>query len=334
MNCYKFCIRCVFSLLLLSLLFSCSKEDENEVVVYAYSSLASEWGLGAKVATMYEEKYGTKVRFITFKDAGGMLFDAIKEKNNAKADVILGLDNNMVLKALKQGILISYKPEGYEKIRAEFIMNKDAFITPFDYGYFAFMYNTESDIAPPASMSDLMDEKYKDRLIIMNPATSAPGLGALLWIHKIYGDSYLDAWKRIAGNSLSMPTSWSQGYSMFTAGEVPLAISYTTSLAAHVLYDNTSKFQPLMFEEGHLLQLEGMAILNGAKHIEAAEKFMNFMLSEEVQSLICETQFMFPIIESVSLASSFETVPHPNKILKEDSEDIDLIVKDALNAIN
>ncbi len=319
----------------LSMFFSCSKEkEENEVVVYAYDSFTGEWGAGAKIAEMYEYKYGTKVRFVPCKDAGAMLFSAIKEKESPIADVILGIDNNIAKKALSAEILSPYKPKGSEKIGREFVMDDEGHLTAFDYGYFAFMYNTESGLEAPRSLEDLMGEGYKNKIVLMNPSTSTPGLGALMWVHKVYGDSYLEAWGRLAANAISMPTSWSQGYAMFTAGEVPIAISYTTSLAAHVLYDNTSKFQPLIFEEGHLLQLEGMALLKGARHEEAAKNFMDFMLSKDVQALLCETQFMFPIIEDVELPKSFQDIPQPNKILREDVVDVSGIIEDAMNILN
>ena len=82
----------VFLLLIVLLSFTCTKEDEvDEVVVYAYSSFTGEWGLGPKIAKMFEDKTGTKVRFITCKDSGAVLHHAIRE--SSKADVVLGIDN-------------------------------------------------------------------------------------------------------------------------------------------------------------------------------------------------------------------------------------------------
>lgn len=320
-----------FILSFILLLFSCSKEGEEELVVYAYKSFTGEWGAGPKVAELFEKKTGCKIRFITCKDSSDVFNCAKKESD--EGDIVIGIDNFSLDKVLLADILIPYKPSRKEEIASNFYMDEDFYLTPFDYSYFAFMYNTESDIETPRSLMSLLDKRYKGKIVVMNPKTSAPGLGALLWIYEMDAKNYLENWKLLSENMLSMPTSWSQGYSLFTSGEVPFVISYTTSLAAHVLYDKTDKFQPLIFEEGHLLQLEGMGILKRSKNTKRAEEFIDFMLQDEVQSLLTETQFMFPIIKSVPLPESFANIPFPKKILKIKRRDIEKIVRDAMEKI-
>ena len=313
--------------------YSCKKEKvEDELVVYAYKSFTGEWGAGAKVAHLFEEKTGATIKFITCKDAQDVLSRAILEKG--EGDVVLGIDNYMLEKAKKSGVLTPYKPSCASSIKDEFIMSDEWLISPFDYGYFTFMCNKEKEGKVPTSIKEFLDDKYRKRIVIMNPMTSTPGLGGLLWLYAIYGEEgYIDAWKKLADNALSMPTSWSQGYALFTAGEADFALSYTTSLAAHVLYDNTEKFWPLILEEGHLMQLEGMALLQDAPHKKLGQDFIDFMLSEEVQSMLGETQFMFPVIDSVDLPASFKKIPSPKKILSVKDADIDRIVSNALNAL-
>lgn len=326
--------RYLFLLFVVLFFLACEKEkDVDEVVVYAYSSFTGEWGLGPKVAKMFEEKTGTSIRFVTCKDSGAILTHAVREKAKPKADVVLGIDNYLLSKALKADILLPYKPSRIDEIDSEFLIDPKHHLIPFDFGYFAFMYNTSSNISAPKSLNDLMDAKYKGKIVLMNPMTSTPGLGFLLWLHSVYGEEYLNVWKKINGNVLSMPTSWSQGYALFSSGEVPLVISYTTSLAAHVLYDKTDKFQPLIFDEGHVVQLEGMGILKGAKHEEKAKEFIEFMLSDEVQKLIPETQFMFPIIKKTTLPESFANIPSPSKILEFNGDDLETIIDSAMNIL-
>lgn len=313
--------------------FSCKKDESaDELIVYAYKSFTGEWGAGAKVARLFKEKTGSSIKFITCKDAQDVLSKAMLERG--EGDVVLGIDNYMLEKAKRSGVLTPYKPMCASSIKADFIMSDDWLITPFDYGYFTFMWNKEKDEEPPTSIQEFLEDKYKQKIVIMNPMTSSPGLGALLWLYAVYGEEgYIEAWKKMTGNALSMPTSWSQGYSLFTTGEVDFALSYTTSLAAHILYDNTEKFWPLILDEGHLIQLEGVALLKDAAHKKLGEEFIDFMLSDEVQSILCETQFMFPIMDSVELPMSFKKIPSPKKILKVSDVDIDKIVSDAMNVL-
>ena len=315
--------------------FSCNKKDNNEVVVYAYKSFTGEWGAGSKIAKRFEEKTGCAVRFVTTKDAGGIISRLESEKESVCADVVIGIDNYLLPKVRAKDLLVPYKPSRYDEILDKLIMSEDALLTPFDFGYFAFMYNTESDVKPPSSLKDLTLPEYKGKIVIMDPQTSTPGLGALLWMRASYQDTYIDLWKDICANVLAMPTSWSQGYALFKSGEVPLAISYTTSLAAHILYDQTDSLKPLIFEEGHICQIEGMGIVKGAPHEENAKAFLDFMLSDEAQSELAETQFMFPVMQSVELPSSFKAVPEIKKVLSVEVGDglIEEIVEHAIESI-
>ena len=324
-------------LLMLLLLFaSCNREEEkSEVVVYAYKSFTGEWGAGPKIAKQFEEKTGCSVRFVTAKDAGEILSRLESEKDDVKADVVLGIDNYLLPKVIDADLLMPYKPKRYDEMDSSLLMSEDAVLTPFDYGYFAFMYNTESNVPPPKSLKDLSLPQYKDKIVIMDPQTSTPGLGTLLWIYATDKENYLDVWRNICGNVLSMPTSWSQGYALFKSGEVPLAISYTTSLAAHVLYDETDKLQPLIFDEGHICQIEGMGIVKGSHNEKNAKAFLDFMLSDEAQGELSETQFMFPVMKSVELPQSFKDVPSPKKVLDVsfNDEDVEKIVERAMASI-
>lgn len=325
---------CLFASLFLFV--ACNKEEKKtEVVVCSYKSFTGEWGAGLKIAKKFEEATGCSVRFITCKDSGEILHSLENKNDSLKADVVLGIDNYLLPKLLKADVLSPYKPKRYEEIDEALVMNEAALITPFDFGYFAFMYNTESDVPPPTSLKDLSLPQYKDQIVIMDPQTSTPGLGTLLWIYATHKEEYVDVWKSICSNVLSMPTSWSQGYALFKSGEVPLAISYTTSLAAHMLYDETDKLQPLIFDEGHICQIEGMGLLKGCENEKNAKAFLDFMLSDEAQIELAETQFMFPVMKSVELPASFSTVPSPTRVLdvKVDDGYIENIVQRAMEAI-
>ena len=112
-----------------------------------------------------------------------------------------------------------------------------------------------------------------------------------------------------------------------------MAISYTSSLASHVLYDKTDRFQPLIFEEGHIIQIEGMGIAANAANTKGAKEFIDFMLTEEAQSLLPETQFMYPVIKGLALPASYKDVPKPAKVLRIPSEDQTESVNAVINVL-
>ncbi|MGQ9631578.1 MAG: thiamine ABC transporter substrate-binding protein [bacterium] len=296
--------------------------QEADLVIYAYDSFVSEWGPAGKVIPKFERKYNVKVSVLSVGDAGQVLNRAILEAGNPKADIILGIDNNMLAKALEAGILQTYKSPNLSLIPEELIFDRTHHVTPFDYGYFAIVYDTQKLPDPPKNFEALTDPKYKAKLILEDPRTSSPGLGFLLWTISIYGEDYLKYWERLKPAILTITEGWDSAYGMFTSGEAPMVLSYVTSPAYHVEYENTTRYQALVFDEGNYLQIEGMGILKGAKHRELAEKFIDFILTEDFQGEIPLTNWMFPVNPKVKLPDSYKYAPRPKKTLSLSASEI------------
>ena len=140
----------------------------------------------------------------------------------------------------------------------------------------------------------------------MDARTSSPGLGFLLWTIAVYGDNYTDYWERLKPSILTITEGWSSAYGLFTSGEAPLVLSYTTSPAYHVEYEDTKQYMASLFQNGNYMQIEGMAILKDAPHREAAEKFIDFILTPDFQKAIPLTNWMFPVLPGIEMPDSFE----------------------------
>lgn len=304
-----------------------SKKDAraNEVVVYTYDSFVGEWGPGPEIQKLFEEKTGYKLTFVDCGDGVQVLSRAVLEKKNVQADVILGIDNNIAKKANDEKILVSYKPKDAEKVIPDYVVNQltdDWTLTPYDYSHFAMIYDTQSDVPCPKSLEDLTNPVYEKKIILMDPRTSTPGLGFVAWTVAIFGDKVLDYWKALKPNILTMAPGWSAGYGLFKQGEAPLVISYTTSPASHVEYDHTDRYIAAIFEEGHSIQVEGAGILKNAPNKKGAESFMDFLISDEAQSVLPLTQWMNPANENVELPESYKVAaPIPSKTVSADPDE-------------
>ncbi len=298
------------------------KKDIPDLVIYTYDSFVSEWGPGPQVLARFEEATGLKVRLESAGDAGQILARAILEKKNPKADIVLGLDNNLLAAALDADILESFSAGNLDKIPGELIFDKTAHLTPYDYGFFSIIYDSHRISEPPGNLEDLTREEYRKSIILMDPRTSSPGFGFLLWTIVVYGDDYLDYWERLKPSILTITDGWDSGYGLFTEGEAPMVLSYTTSPAYHVEFEETDRYRALIFEEGNYMQIEGAGILKGARNRKNAELFLEFMLSEAFQEVIPLTNFMFPVNSDTLLPASFEYALKPEKILLLDAEDI------------
>lgn len=319
--------------LLVCSLFGCKKTDDQrlkQVIIYAYDSFSGEWGPGPEIARLFKEKTGMEVIFADCEDGGQVLSKAILEKKEPYADVVIGIDNNLWKQAYDEGILDSFVPSNANEVKAELwaklnplenivtdadVKSSKATLTPFDFSPFAFIFNTKSGIEAPKCLEDLTKDIYAKKIILMDPRTSTPGLGFETWVKTVYGDRADDYMKRLEPSILTMTPGWSAGYGMFTDGEAPLVISYTTSPAYHIEYGEGDQFQALIFDDGHIMQVEGAGIVKGAKNKKGAQAFIEFLISPEAQNVIPLTQWMFPVNSTIALPKSYDYAPVPENIL-------------------
>ena len=302
---------------------SAEADAEKTLVIYCYDSFASEWGPAGAVIPPFEEKYGIKVELKSAGDSGQVLSRAVLERDDPKADIIMGIDNNLLAKALQEDVIAAYKPKNSAMIPGHLVLDPQFRAIPFDYGYFSINYDSEKISNPPASLEDLTKPEYKDSLILMDPRTSGPGLGFLLWTIAVYGDDFTSYWKRLAPSILTITDGWDSGYGLYTAGEAPLVLSYTTSPPYHVEYEETDRYKAAIFGEGNYMHIEAMAIVKNAPHRGAAELFIDYMLTDDFQSAIPLTNFMMPVNPDTELPDSFSYAPMSDKPLLLPTDEID-----------
>lgn len=309
----------------------------TEVTVYAYDSFTADWGVGPLLCEAFEKKTGIKVNMISAGDAAQVLSRAILEKNAPEADVLIGLDENLYLKAASEDILEAYEPkDGSKLIDSRFLMDGGWLFVPYDWSCFSMIFDSESGLSAPESLADLTNEIYRKKIILMDPRTSTPGLGFAAWTLNVCGlDGLADFWTALKPNILTMAPSWDTGYGLFQAGEAPLVVSYTTSPAYHVAYGEGDRFKALEFTEGHVFQTECAALVKDGPHKDAGKLFLDFLVSEEAQSLIPETQWMYPVNESVVLPECYKAASVvPATILETDTSSLDAAVEIIFSVLN
>ncbi|TOC14736.1 thiamine ABC transporter substrate binding subunit [Vibrio parahaemolyticus] len=292
---------------------------ENTLTIYTYDSFAADWGPGPKIEQAFEAKCGCDVNFVALDDGVSILNRLRLEGGNSKADIVLGLDNNLMAEAKKTGLLTEHNVDTANTV----LPNgwSDTTFVPYDYGYFAFVYNKEKLANPPKSMKELVETCDDLKVIYQDPRTSTPGQGLMLWMKSIYGDDVTQAWQKLASKTVTVTKGWSEAYSMFLNGESDLVLSYTTSPAYHLIAENDSKFATANFAEGHYMQVEVAAKVKGSKNSELADKFMNFILSDEFQSAMPTGNWMYPVTD-VELPKGFETLSVPSKSLSFSADEV------------
>ncbi|WP_146376776.1 thiamine ABC transporter substrate binding subunit [Cronobacter turicensis] len=289
------------------------------LTVYTYDSFSSEWGPGPKIKTAFEADCGCELKFVALEDGVSLLNRLRMEGKNSKADVVLGLDNNLLQAATATG-LFAKSGVAASDVNVPGGWNNDTFV-PFDYGWFAFVYDKTKLKNPPKSLKELVESDQKWRVIYEDPRTSTPGLGLLLWMQKVYGDKAPDAWQKLAAKTVTVTKGWSEAYGLFLKGEGDLVLSYTTSPAYHIIEEKKENYAAANFSEGHYLQVEVAARTAASKQPALAEKFLKFMVSPAFQNAIPTGNWMYPVT-NVTLPEGFNALTRPQTTLQFTSQDV------------
>lgn len=288
-------------------------EPQPTLNVYTHPSFAAEWGPGPAIKAAFEAQCGCSLHFTVLASAGDILQRLRLEGQSTRADVVLGLDTAIMETARQTGLLAKHG-RLLDTLALPITWDDEHFV-PFDWGYFAFVYDTEQLAQPPASLDALINAPDDLKIIIQDPRTSTPGLGLLLWMHSVYGDEAPAKWQQLKGKILATTQSWSDGYfSLFMNGEAPMILSYSTSPAYHMAVDNTDRYQAAEFAEGHYLQVEVAALVASSQQQALAREFLDFMLTPDFQRHMPLKNVMYPAIDlGDELPEVFERLIKPSQ---------------------
>jgi len=271
------------------------------------------------VIEAFEQANNIKVIFLKSGDAGEALNKAILSKDAPLADILYGVDNTFLSRAIEADIYEPYNSPMLNDVRTEFKLDPLYRALPVDYGDVCINYDKayfkNRHLSVPQSLEDLVKPEYKHLLVVENPATSSPGLAFLLATVKHFGEGgYLDYWRSLRANGVVVVDGWNTAYyTYFSAssghGPQPMVVSYASSPAAEVVYAETpltdSPTASILAPDTCFRQIEFVGILNGTKNQALAEKFVDFLLGVQFQNDIPLQMFMYPVNPSASLPEVF-----------------------------
>jgi thiamine transport system substrate-binding protein len=270
------------------------------------------------VLDAFQSVTGAKVQILESGDAGAMVNKAILAKDAPLADVLYGVDNSFLSRALTEDIFEPYAPAALAEVPAAVQLDPTHAALPVDYADVCLNYDRRwfesKGLTPPASLADLTLPAYKDLLVLPSPATSSPGLAFLLTTVADRGeDGYLAYWQELAANGARVVNDWETAYNIeFSGGpgkgERPIVLSYSSSPAFEVLYGEnvTEPGSAAVTADGSCFrQVEFVGILKGTQQRALAERWVDFMLSPEFQADMPAQMFVFPVLPGVPLADVF-----------------------------
>jgi thiamine transport system substrate-binding protein len=286
------------------------------LTVLTYDSFTSEWGPGPAIEKAFEATCACDLQFVPAGDGAALLARIQLEGAASEADVVLGLDTSLTAAASATELFAPHGKTASTNLPVDFA---DPNLLPFDWGWFAFVHDRTKLAEPPKSFQALGESDLK--IVIQDPRSSTPGLGLLLWVKAAYGDRAPEIWQALADNIVTVTPGWSEAYGLFLEREADMVLSYTTSPAYHLLAESDDSKAAALFDEGHYMQIEVAGKLAATDQPDLADKFLDFMLTDAFQSVIPQTNWMYPAVTpSAGLPEGFDAFRPAKSLLLSPDE--------------
>lgn len=284
-----------------------------EVVLVTHDSFA----VSKEVRRAFERESGLRLRILQGGDANEMLNRALLTAGNPEADAIFGIDDSVLSRALEGELLDEYRANGLGDVEDEYA-HPDPRVTPIDHGEVCLnadrAFFADRELAPPRRLDELSLPRYRNLLVVENPATSSPGLAFLLATVARFGeDGWQGYWRSLRANGVLAVDGWEEAYTQQfsgaagSTGKRPLVVSYATSPAAEVIFATkppaTAPTEAI--EDGCYRQVEYAGVLRGAQNEEGARALIEFMLAERFQADVPGSMFVYPVRRGVALPEAF-----------------------------
>ena len=309
-----------------------SDEQPTRVVLVTHDSFA----VSDDVKRAFEDESGLKLRILKAGDAGEVVTRALLTAGTPEGDVLFGVDNNLVERALAGDVFEPYESPALTSVDPALVLDPEHRVTPIDRGDVCLNYDkgwyASRGIAPPKDLVALTLPRYRDQLVVENAATSTPGLAFMLATIAEFGDRWQGYWRKLRANGVLVVDGWEEAYysrfsgSAGSKGKRPVVVSYASSPPAEVIFakPRPSTAPTGVVEASCFRQVEFAGLLRGAKNEDGARKLVDFMLSKRFQEDIPLQMFVFPARTDASLPPEFErfaVVPeHPLELPPQEIE--------------
>jgi len=276
----------------------------------SFASAASEIG----AFDTFTEDTGIAIEIIAAGDAGALVNQAVLTKDNPLADVLFGVDDTFLSRALDEDIFVSHESRHIDDV-ADDLVDSNHLVTPIDFGDVCINYDKkwfeDTKLQVPSTLADLRANLYAMHFTVEHPATSSPGLAFMFATIDTFGeDGWLDYWADLKAAEVNVANDWDSAYYgdfVRYGGQSSLVVSYASSPSAEVVFasEPTDVAPTGVIEAGCYRQVEYAGILAGTEYLHAAGNLVDYMLSVEFQELIPLTWFVFPANGRASLPPEF-----------------------------
>jgi iron(III) transport system substrate-binding protein len=237
-----------------------------------------------------------------------MLAQVKAEKANPKGDVWWAGAADSYLQAAEEGLLETHSPPNLAQLhpwaRRISEISKNQVFGVYG-GILALGYNTElqekKSLPVPRCWKDLTDPKLKGEIMLGNPGTSGTAYLMLATLVQVMGEDEAFAYlKSIAPNVASYARSGIGPMTAVKRGEIYLGSSVLHGVVNEIVAGFPVK--PILPCEGVGYEVGSMAIIRGARNLDAARKFVDWALTVDAQKIGLEVkEYAIPTNKGVPL---------------------------------
>lgn len=283
--------------------------DDKKIHIYASSSFVAKWGPGPELKELFEKQNIFKVEFVEIPDMAMAIQKISFENESSLADVVLGIDQfDLTRLANKIKWREIDRSNSTSFVSAILPVSNEKTFLPYDWAPMSFVTRKNAKVSI-SSLKDLLNPELKGKIALQDPRTSSPGLQFLVWIFETYpADEAVSFLKNIMKQAHSFSPSWSASYGLFTNNQADLVFSYITSPIYHLVEEKDDQYLSVEPQEALPTQVEFAGIPASCKNCEAAEMFVNFLLSPDAQKIIMSKNYMLPVVDRVKEATPFDAI--------------------------
>lgn len=289
----------------------------HKVTVLAYASFSYVFG---DLEQEFENLTGADVELVTEDDTGAVLERALRERGEPSFDVIYGIDNVLMGKAIREGLFEPYAPLLARDLAPglDFVPGDAA--TVVNHGYIAVNVDAKRNL----TVRDLDDVRANaEHFVTQDPRTSTPGLGFMLATIATYGEAsptrydWLDYWNDLLSGSVLVTAGWTEAYAgHFTGGygqweegftgKRSIVTSYTTSPAYEMYYEYDTLNHNVLAPKATFHQIQTMGIARGTDDVAAAQAWLEFCLTEAFQGRAASGEAIYPAVKGVNVTQVYK----------------------------
>ena len=266
----------------------------------------------------FTNQTGYEIEMIRTEDSGGILEQLLQTQQAQQADLAVGLDNTYLQTALNFCLLQPHEANVSGLSPTALEPYDGPLAVPFDRGDVCLNYDESrvdgTNRTVPTSLWNLTEPEWAGLTAFPSPVTSSPGRAFMVATVDYFDndeDNTTDAfdwWRAMANNGATFTSGWTEAYEIHYSGgygawvdghlgDAAMTVSYCHSPGVEAFYsENWTKSTSLTLERSTFHQVEYAGVINGGTETEAANAFISYLLSDDVNRNMPENNLMQSVL--------------------------------------